>query len=308
MRSRNSIEWKFSKDSSGYQTTEALIESISAFNDCVNYVWKVKWREGRATLHKKYPQYTEEEFPWFRGVCDTNHGLIPGLYWLFKSKNSRQIINIAEDIREEFRRRGEFLSESRQKLEDGELYVLMRHYAAPTRLLDWTEGALIALYFAIRIRAFGKNETSQKVPIPCVWMLNPSWLNDISIKTPLPVYLTESAMENYPDTDREARKYLVEKKLPNNPIAVYPQYCDPKMLAQKSVFTMHGKIRDAFRKPCLSDQQAEICRLKINPEKIADIAKELRLAGITESTIFPDFKGLANEIRNEKGTHFSFDR
>ena len=310
MISRSSVKWKFN-NSDGYQTTETLIESISDFSDCVKYVWDIKWREGRKKLKKQYPQYIEEEFPWFRGVDSIDYPLMPGLYWMFKSNTAEQIINIAEDIWEEFRRRGEYLlKEPNRRLEDGELYEVMQHYAVPTRLLDWTEGALIVLYFAIRMLAFGKNKTSQTTPVPCVWMLNPSWLNANakSIKTPLPTYLTESAMEKYPNTDRKAHKYLVEKKLPLYPIAVYPHYLDSKMPAQKSVFTIHGKIPNAFHKLCLSDPQAEICRIKINPEKADDIAKELRLVGITESNIFPDLKGLANEIRNEKGTHFSFDR
>lgn len=304
-----SAAWKFEEDSSGYRTTKVLIESVSALSDCVKYVWDVMWREGRDRLRNKYPEYTEEEFPWFRGVGNLDHDLIPGLYWLFKSKKEKQVINIAEDIREEFRRRGEYLfSQSHQKLEDGELYELMQHYAVPTRLLDWTEGALIALYFGVRTSVFGRNRSFKTPPAPGVWMLNPSWLNDKTIRTPLPTYLTEAAMTNYPDTDGKARNYLVEKNLPQYPMAVYPYYLDPKMRTQKSVFTIHGKIRNGFHKLCQSDPQAQICRIKINPGKIVAISEELRLTGITESTIFPDLKGLANEIRNEKGAPFSFDR
>jgi hypothetical protein len=299
--------WKFRKDSDGYETTEESIQSISTFSSCVKYVWDIKWRQGRNTLQEKYKQYIEEEFPWFRGVRDVKYDLIPGLYWLFRSKDEYQIRNIAEDVREEFRRRGFLFRESQRELEDGEWYLLMQHYGIPTRLLDWTEGAFIALYFAIRMLAFGKDKATKTRP--CVWMLNPSWLNDKSINTSLPAYLTESAMSRYPDTDGKARIYLDEKDLPDNPIAIYPIHIDSKIQAQRSVFTIHGRIQNAFHELCLSNpEEAEICRLVIDPEKIMDIVEELRLMGITESTIFPELKGVANEIRNEKGIPFSFDR
>jgi hypothetical protein len=255
----------------------------------------------------------EEEFPWFRG-SNIEDDLMPCLYRESAYKNGKptdkQIINNAEDIREEFRRRGEYLlTESHRKLEDGELYVLMQHYAVPTRLLDWTESLFIALYFAIRKQIFGESEKSSKpIHVPCVWMLNPSWLNHKSIKTSLPVYLIESAWENYKNTDKKAGPYLKEKKLPPYPIAIYPHYHDSKMLAQKSVFTMHGKIHNAFSIMCSSNSKAQICGIKINPEKITNICKELRLAGITETTIFPEPKSIANEIRSEKNMWFSFDR
>ncbi len=303
--SNTNKEWDF-ENKNGYQTSCEKIKSVSDFASCIKSIWNNKWQKGRDNLQKKYPQYAEEEPPWFRGVCDNTYSLMPGLYWQFKNENEEQVIMMAEDIREEFKRRGVFIEQHNRFLEDGEWLQLMQHYGVPTRLLDWTEGALIALYFSIRMIVYKKKN---KKTTPCVWMLNPSWLNDVTNNTSLPAYLNESAMAKYPNTDAKARPYLIEKELPDYPIAIYPMYIDPKMIAQKSTFTLHGKIKDSFMELSSKySRDAQICNILIDLKKTNAIAEELTMMGITESTIFPDLKSIANEIRNEKGIDFSFDR
>src|SRR5205823_4830121 len=55
--------------------------------------------------------------------------------------------------------------------EETDLWLfLAQHFGVPTRLLDWTQGALIALYFALL-------EEKADKPRPIVWMLNPTQLN-----------------------------------------------------------------------------------------------------------------------------------
>jgi FRG domain len=48
-------------------------------------------------------------------------------------------------------------------------YFTMQHFGAPARLLDWTEGVLIALYFVVKDSS-GEDD-------PAIWALDPWWLN-----------------------------------------------------------------------------------------------------------------------------------
>ena len=110
------------------------------------------------------PEPRGEEQPlWFRGHTDANWKLMPKLY--------RKEYGDADEseIRNEFQSRALQLIQGRMPASKWEWYFLMQHYGVPTRLLDWTENALIALYFAV--------EDHPGTCDAAVWVLDPAWLN-----------------------------------------------------------------------------------------------------------------------------------
>ena len=291
---------EFQRFADEFETTKETVLSVSDFLKCVSTKWN-EWKE-------KVSWYPQETLPWFRGVGEESYKLVPSIYrgkgvigWGYNA-------NQAVDMQAEFARRAKPFITRNIPYGAGEYLHLMQHYRFPTRLLDWTEGALIALYFAIRIQISGRKKT------PCVWMLNPSWLNYRNDKTirneatgenkSLVLYTDRDSLENerFPQ-DRVIRDYyLDEHNLGELPVAVFPPLIDPRIVAQKSVFTIHGHCKDGF--DLLLRQypaEAQICKLRISPEMatIESMTKELSMMGMTETTIYPDLEGLSREIQAE---------
>jgi len=104
--------------------------------------------------------------PWFRGHRDARWKLRPSLYRY--PPCARPIRRLEDEIRQEFIVRAPSLGPERPQ-SSWEWYFLMQHCGAPTRLLDWTESALIALYFAVR----DKSDQADSA----VWVLEPWKLN-----------------------------------------------------------------------------------------------------------------------------------
>jgi len=271
--------------------------------------WKQEHAQGVGGDLKLKEQWEEVEpfwKPWFRGHADADWRLKPKLYRNEKL-NIEKLFRFEEELRGEFKRRGSQLAEGlRLPDHDDEWgwYSLMQHYLAPTRLLDWSDGALTALYFAVHEtpKVDHANACAKDPPDACVWMLDPYRLNllsfypgDDSFGVALPDW--EAAEEYVPEN------FCGEKLLREYPLAVDPPHVFRRLSSQQSHFTVFGTRSDGLDELGQKNDYL-LQKITIPAPAIPTINSELELSGISEATIFPDLEALSRELDSVWRSHF----
>ncbi len=255
--------------------------------------------------------------PWFRGQ-PVDKELLPKLYRKTYAKTEQKMI-------EEFRLRAQSFYNTPEHDRLDKWLFLMQHTGLPTRLLDWTDGALIALLFSL-----GFLETvpdCDKKPV--VWMLNPIAFNlHYSLYDFLPASWgrfvhpidgTEAGIESPVHIQLHAAFY----KCPDTalPVALLPQHIHQRVSAQRSCFTVHGfkkqgidALANEFIDERLKSKYPDIHNnlekqnfigkafndvflvkilIKSDPKKMLH---QLKRIGISYANIFPDLDHLSKEI------------
>lgn len=163
---------------------------------------------------------------------------------------------------------------------------LMQHYGLPTRMLDWSQSPLIAVFFA--------TETYRETPDTdaCVWVLSPGLFNEME------------GFGNciYPiDADTTQEMLLPAfKHAHHNPdlkdkiLACSSTEKDLRMYAQQSNFTVHNSLR---RLEDICDENM-LYRIIIPCGRKKYFIDSLRVFGITQGSIYPDLDHISKDLND----------
>jgi hypothetical protein len=233
-------------------------------------------------LPKIYGKPGKAKTVWFRGQANYQWHLEPSL-------SRRGLVESELMLMKQFKQNAfQFLAVPPQS--EFEWIFLMQHYAIPTRLLDWTENPLVALYFAV------EDYGARTKQAAALWCLYPQELNKISgvVLAPaddIPAFGDEKELNDYlPSGVRLGNS----KK---NPLAIIAARRFDRVYAQKGVFTIQH--REVIRIEELKDSngaQPHLVRIKIQRKHVGRLRRELALLGINKLTIFPQLDNVASQV------------
>ncbi|TLN01090.1 FRG domain-containing protein [bacterium] len=272
----------------------------------------------------------EDGDAWFRGHSSASHRLIPSvLREVTPLTDSRgnplrgdEILRAdgfsvtgpnPERMLDEFKRRAvPFLS--RQPKNEFEWLFLMQHHGVPTRLLDWTTNALVALYFALEYLGAESTTCAEDAASEflkgddlrgdgmAIFCINPKKINNElhGIQYPVDVAADAETWAPFvrPTNASELNTYA--------PLCILAPHISPRIRAQSGTFTLHGS--NIWSLDYYSVLQPLIHKIFIPYSSAIAIKDDISSLGFTPSFIYPDLDGLSQEIRNQEFRRHAMDR
>jgi hypothetical protein len=203
--------------------------------------------------------FSEPRGRWvFRGHSNSSYDLIPSVGRGAHTSRSRE--KYEESLFDIFRR------EARGYLaavpaNDWEWLSIAQHHGLPTRLLDWTQNPLAALYFSVDSNLTVDGE-----------------------------FFALRAITKGGDAFLRQSPFAITQ-----PVKFYPNIVTPRIRAQEGLFVACSAIETSLDKALREDWSIE--RLRVPAVKKVALRYELFRVGIHASALFPDVDGLVARLK-----------
>lgn len=236
---------------------------------------------GVADLIDALKSQSSDEVFWYRGHTDVSHKLIPSL--------ARPPCRVDGELTllKRFQQNAYPFLKWKPDNEWDWLF-LMQHHGVPTRLLDWSESPLIALWFAMDLPS---NPNDDGIDA-CIWALRPIELNLRANLAPkyqhdIPLFGQDKELDNYLPTD------LATTISKNTPAAGIASRQFSRVVAQMGSFTITHKDQVP-----LEDLGKVLTRFVIPANAKEAVRRELLHLRITRLSVFPELANVT-EIAQE---------
>jgi hypothetical protein len=219
---------------------------------------------------------------WFRGHKRKGWRLVPRVYrGHFATKSEEERLKTERFMMSDFR----ILSSSirRGSETDEELYFLQQHYRMPTRLLDWTNNPLAAMFFAVEEE---EKEEDGELFMMDAWKFEPNAGRNAYGRDFLGI-----ADAGHPVFRKALHRISQWSKdqFPDFIVPVRPHNFDMRINLQRSFFTFHVP-----RQPEITEAiNPSLTGFNIMKNSKARIRKELDMLGIDAFRIYGDLENLA---------------
>ncbi len=249
--------------------------------------------------------------PWFRGQADAGEPPLPSVLRI--SNTSRRVLRYDEfHMTTLFRLKAPAFGQVPDTSRLDQWLFLMQHCGLPTRLLDWTENPLAACFFAAS-RASESEKLRERYSdrtYMAVWVLHPIMLNVLSDRRWndfLNTWTQGPCLENFKIAFGTAGRDKIPQpeggyhtfQPTQLPIAVQPSTVAARVAVQRSCFTVHGTDPRDFEALFLGKRGSRryLKKFVLRRSRAKELVGQLEQLGVSDSTLYPDFDGLAREMK-----------
>ena len=263
------------------------VESVSAF---ISVIERLK---PELLRHPKTGERSASWNIWYRGHSNATWKLIPSMY------RCEVHYLLERELLRDFKIRVSSEAAFNTRSENDWLFIA-QHHGLPTRILDWTENPLVALFFAVEDYKNGKDGK--------IYCIHPAVYNEVfalSAKNNVYKLAERNTLTTVPTSDSEFfSRYvidLVSQDVSREPSASLPMAFRPRSqfkrsISQSGVFTIHGRDHTA-----LDDEQAfselNIFMASVPSDLKERVLRELFDVGISHGSLFGDPDSVAKSTR-----------